>query len=133
MNQPELFVGVVVIRHDTVLLVKQEDRWQVPSGQVVRGEALQQAAEAVVLTMTGLTVRADKPVYHFDFIQCDESNKVVQHRLVINLAAEFVSGEFPLGREGDVAWVSIEAMEFMGIDNSSLVLLEEIGFLVLEE
>ncbi len=133
MNQPEVFIAVVVIRHDTVLLVKREGVWLVPDGALVKGVDLQQTAETVVLTETGLTVSAGRPIYNFDFMGRDDDGALARHRLVIHMAAEFVSGEFGVGNEGDVAWVSVEAMEFMAIDDNTLILLEAVDFLVLED
>ena len=139
IKSPVLGVGTVVIRHNTVLLIKcnqgpKKGIWSIPIGPHRMGETLQQAVERETLAMTGMKVKGGRPVYNHDLIERGEDGGVLQHYLIIYLAAEYLSGNPVPGAEAeDVAWVSVEAMEFMDIDEEALLLLEALEFLELAD
>ncbi len=137
--RPVLRVGAVVIRHNTVLLVKCADGpkrgfWSIPVTAMVVGESLPQILERYIAETTGMVVEGGCPVYSEDSIERDDQGKVVDHQTTIFLAARYISGN-PVAGGGaeEVAWVSVEAMEFMEIDEAALLLLEALSFLELED
>lgn len=127
---PVIGVGAVVIYNAKVLLVQRarppfQGQWCIPGGKVKYGETLQQAAEREIFEETGLIIRAGEPVYSFEIIEqggasiagdksqnSDEGkakSSVTEfhgfHYVVIDLEAEFVSGELNPGSDvQDASW-----------------------------
>jgi len=110
--QPQIAVGAVVFRGNKVLLVHRgnppaEGLWAIPGGKVRLGESLQEAAEREILEETGVTIRAGKPVFTFDMIDRDESNRIRYHYVIIDLMAEYLHGKLNAGDDAlSARWVS---------------------------
>lgn len=113
---PVVGVGAVVIYNSKVLLVQRatppyQGQWCIPGGKVRFGESLQQAAEREIEEETGLLVKAGDPVYSFEIIETDNPEKAY-HYVVIDLEAEFLSGDIQAGGDAlDVLWFSREQIE----------------------
>lgn len=110
-DYPVLGVGAVVIYRSKVLLVQRgtppfAGLWCIPGGKVGFGESLQHAAEREILEETGIVIKAGEPVYCFDLIDIEKSESTF-HYVVIDLEAEYVSGEIkPASDALDAAWFS---------------------------
>lgn len=123
-------VGAVVFKEDRVLLVRRgqppaEDFWAIPGGRVKIGETLQQAAEREIREETGVQIRAAKPIYTFDVIERDESDGVRFHYVIVDLSADYVSGELSAGDDAvDVRWVSAEEIKMLAVNATTLRLLQ---------
>ncbi len=126
---PRVAVGVVVFRDDAVLLVKRgkspaKGQWALPGGSVGLGECLQAAAERETLEETGLAVRAGVPVYTFETIERDPDGRIRFHYVVIDLAAEFVSGRIRPGDDAeDARWVSRTELLHLPVNAATMRLL----------
>ena len=104
-REPRPAVGAVVFHDGRVLLVRRgrppaAGQWAIPGGRIEWGETLQQAAEREILEETGIVIRAGEPVYTFDSITRDTQGTIQFHYLIVDLAAEYLSGE---PRPGDDA------------------------------
>ena len=116
-------VGAVVFKDDRILLVRRgqapsEDLWAIPGGSVEVGETLQQAAEREIFEETGIKIRAGKPVYTFDVIDRDKRGKIRFHYVIVDLLADYVSGEPAAGDDAaEARWVS--AHELIGLEASA--------------
>ena len=117
-------MGAIVFHQNKVLLVKRgtppnAGQWAIPGGRVHFGETLQQAAEREILEETGIQIQAGKPVFAFDVLQQDMNANCQLHYVVIDLAADYLSGEPVAGDDADEAsWVS--AAEFDQLDINPL-------------
>jgi len=116
-DRPQVGVGALVIRDGRVLLVRRgrppaNGLWAIPGGRLELGETLQQAAEREVFEETGITIRAGQPFYTFDSIVRDEQGRVRYHYVIVDLLAEYVSGEVRPGDDAqDAAWLSLAELE----------------------
>jgi 8-oxo-dGTP diphosphatase len=132
---PRVGVGAVVIKERTVLLVKRghppnEGAWAIPGGVVELGETLQEAAEREIKEETGLTVRAKAPIYTFDLIEKDSTGCLRFHYVIVDLIAEFVSGEVRAGDDAaDARWFSARELDGVGVSDNTRKLLKEIRFI----
>ena len=133
---PRVAVGAIVFRENRVLLVKRgnppaEEDWAIPGGSVRLGESLQEAAEREILEETGITIRAGAPVYIFDFIDRDETDRVRFHYVIVDLAGEYVSGTLHAGDDALAAkWVGPEEIGRLRVNPKTIELLESrYGFL----
>jgi ADP-ribose pyrophosphatase len=130
-DSPQIAVGVIVIRGDKVLLVRRgqppgEGLWAVPGGSVELGETLKEAAEREVKEETGVTVRAGGPVHAFDLIDRDDDGKNRFHYVIVDLTADYVSGN---PRPGDdvheARWVTQGELPELRVSKPTRQVLEE--------
>ncbi len=135
VNSARVGVGAVVIRNGKILLVERgrepgKGLWAVPGGSVETGETLQAAAEREILEETGVVIRAGEPVFAFDLIERDDAGGLKFHYVIIDLAAEYVSGE-PVAADDarDARWLAPADLETFTVAPITLELLSKIGFL----
>ena len=114
---PRVAVGAVVFKDGKVLLVRRgkapsEGKWSIPGGSVRLGENLQAAAEREILEETGIVIRAKEPIYVFETIEKDDAGQIRFHYVVIDLMAEYLSGE-PCAADdaADAGWFSLSEPE----------------------
>lgn len=129
-DHPRVAVGAVVFREGRVLLVRRgqapaKDLWAIPGGSVEIGETLQQAAEREIREETGIRIRAARPIFIFDVIERDESESISFHYVIIDLSAEYVSGELSAGDDAvEARWVSAEEINSLAVNSTTLQLLK---------
>lgn len=135
-DRPRVAVGAVVVHEDRVLLVERArppalGEWSVPGGSVELGETLAQAAEREVLEETGVAVRAGRVVHVFDGITRDEAGRVRFHYVIVDLAAEYVSGQVSAADDASGAgWFTRDEVEGLRMsDVTRMVLRDLVGFL----
>lgn len=130
-NRPLVAVGAVVFKEDKVLLVLRgkppaENRWSIPGGSVKLGETLQEAAEREIMEETGLTIQAGDPVYTFDVIKRDQKGKILFHYVIVDLEADYVSGELRPGDDAtDVCWASPRDVKTLKVSAATHKLLKQ--------
>ena len=124
-DQPRVAVGAIVFEEDKVLLVRRgqppaEGVWAIPGGRVELGESMQKAAEREIREETGLNVRAKDPVFTFDVVVRDDNGKVRFHYVIVDLIADYVSGEVRPGDDAlEARWVSSTEMETLSISSNT--------------
>lgn len=124
-------MGAVVFNEDKVLLVLRgkppaEKQWSIPGGCVELGETLQEAAEREITEETGIVIQAKKPIYTFDVIERDEDGQIRFHYVIVDLAADYVSGELKAGDDAvDVSWVSRKDLNNRNVSNATRKLLAQ--------
>ncbi len=134
-EMPKVAVGAVVFKNERVLMVRRgqppsEDLWAIPGGSVELGETLQEAAEREILEETGIHIRAGEPVFAFDAIDRDRTGKIRFHYVIVDLAADYVSGDPKAGDDAaDARWISAQEINTLQVSTPTLKLLkEEFGF-----
>jgi len=134
-DHPRVAVGAVVFRNDKVLLVKRANHpgkglWAIPGGRVRLGEKLQEAAQREILEETGLVIRARNPIFTFDMVEKDDAGRVRYHYLIVDLIADYVSGEICAGDDAlDARWISpLEMSEYPTNISTRRLLMQKFGF-----
>jgi 8-oxo-dGTP diphosphatase len=135
LTAPRAAVGAVIIDKGKVLLVKRKyppkkGKWAIPGGSINLGESLQAAAEREVMEETGLIVEAKEPVHTCDLIEKDANGKVLFHYVIVDLKADYVSGEVrPADDVSDAVWFKPEEIKHLDITGSTVGLLRKLAFL----
>ena len=130
-DAPRPAVGAVVFNGDAVLLVRRGNSpsrglWAIPGGSVHLGETLQAAAEREILEETGVVIRAGDPVLVFEAIQKDYRGAVEYHYVIVDLAAEYVSGVPRAGDDAaDARWIGEDALARLPVNPATRRLLAE--------
>ena len=134
-DKPRVAVGAVVFNKQRVLLVRRgqppsQGLWAIPGGSVEIGETLQEAAEREILEETGITIRAAEPVYTFDAIERDATGKVRFHYVIIDLGADYISGDPAAGDDAlEARWVTAQEINDLSVSAPTLKLLKtKFGF-----
>ena len=128
---PRVAVGALVIKAGAVLLVKRgkapsDGKWAIPGGSVELGETLQQAAEREIFEETGIRIRAAEPVYTFDFIERSRHGSVRFHYVIIDLAAEYLSGKIKPGDDADqAAWIPFAELKDLDMNATTRAFLKK--------
>jgi len=112
--RPLVGIGAVVLRRDSVLLVRRgkppsAGSWSIPGGAQDLGETAEAAARRELLEETGLVVGALHLLTHVDSIHRDAAGRVQYHYTILDFAAEWVSGE-------PVAGSDVTEAGFFGFD-----------------
>ena len=134
-DAPRLAVGGVVIKDDRVLLVRRGKppafgEWAIPGGSVELGETLQQAVKRELREETGITVRAGEICYTFEAVKRDDDGRVRFHYIIIDLTAEYISGEpAPASDVTEAAWLTPGDLAGRPINATTLELLNKLGFM----
>jgi 8-oxo-dGTP diphosphatase len=110
-QQPILCVGAVVIRGDSVLLIRrgkapQKGEWTLPGGMVELGESVHAAVRREVLEETGLRVEPASLAAIFERI-IRRNGRVQYHYIILDYVCHLKGGELRSASDvTDARWVS---------------------------
>lgn len=130
-DAPRIAVGAVVFKEGGVLLVQRanppsQGRWAIPGGSVHLGETLQQAAEREIMEETGVVIRAGDPIFVFDVIEPDDRGGVRFHYVIVDLSAQYVSGEPRAADDAaDARWITAAELAALNVNPTTRRLLKK--------
>lgn len=92
------------------------------------GETLQEAAEREIEEETGLCIKAGKPAYTFDVVHRDSQGRVQYHYVIVDLMAEFISGEIrPADDVSEAGWFAPADIPELEVSPHTLELLKKLS------
>jgi len=112
---PQVGVGAIVWKDDKVLLIRRgqpprKGSWSLPGGRQQLGETVNEGVAREVREETGIEIRILDMVAVVDLIE-REGDAIAYHYTVIDVVAEWVSGEAVAGDDAaEVAWVRADAL-----------------------
>ena len=111
---PRVGVGVVVLRHGSVLIVRRAKppgigEWSLPGGSQELGETLFEAAAREVREETGVTVAPTRVLAAVDNIVRSDTGEIAFHYAIVDIVADWRSGDpTPQDDVSEACWVPIE-------------------------
>lgn len=132
---PKVGVGAIVFRAGKVLLIKRgiepsKGFWAIPGGTLKLGETIQECAAREILEETGIRIKVGECIYVFDFLEHDDKGKIKFHFVIVDFAADYVSGE-PRGADDalEARWVAPEELRDLPVAINTINALRSAGFL----
>jgi 8-oxo-dGTP diphosphatase len=116
-SRPFVGIGIVVIKHDHVLLCRRGKppnvgSWTLPGGAQDLGETCEAAARRELAEETGLTVGDLHFCAHVDTIRRDDDGRIRFHYTILDFTARWVDGEPIAGSDvSEVQWAPMDALE----------------------
>lgn len=138
--RPHIGVGVLLVRNETLLLVKRKYNpdagyWSIPGGHLELGEKVKNAAEREGFEETGFKVKVTKLAGIIDKIMKDEKGKIEYHYVLINYFVEQIEGNpnqppIPDSDALEAKFVPFEEIKNYRLTGSLIELLKQlkIGF-----
>ena len=120
-ERPFVGIGAIVFRDEEVLLIRRgrpprEGQWSIPGGIQQLGETVFEAARREVREEAGLEIEVIDVVAVVDSIARDEGGRVQYHYTLVDLRAEWQSGEAVAGDDAaEVAWVALDRLAEFGL------------------
>ncbi len=107
-NRPLIGVGVVVVRHARVLLVRRAKaphagRWSLPGGRQRLGETVRETAAREVREETSVEVEVTALLDVVDSITRDEAGAIAYHYTLVDFLAEWRAGAARAGGDATEA------------------------------
>jgi len=113
-THPMIGIGVIVWRDDKVLLVRRKNpplqgQWGLPGGKQQLGETIFEAAVREVREETSLSITPLSVLTALDAITKDNKDKIEYHYTIIEVVAEWQSGEARADDDAlDVRWAALD-------------------------
>jgi ADP-ribose pyrophosphatase len=84
------------------------------------------AAEREIFEETGLVVQAHAPVTIFEVIERDARGSVRYHYVIVDLAADYISGEIRPGDDAlEARWISEEELALLPVNPKTREVLKK--------
>ena len=119
-DRPAVGVGVVVWRGDRLLLVRRahppmQGEWGLPGGKQQLGETMRDAAAREVREESGVEIAPCGVITALDVVTRDAADRIEFHYTIIEIAADWVSGEGVAGDDArEVRWVTLAELDALG-------------------
>jgi 8-oxo-dGTP diphosphatase len=128
-------VGVVVLRDsddgngggvEVLLIQPSRGRWSLPGGVVELGERVREAAIREVREECGIEVRPDRLIEVLDAIRPDEAGRIQYHYILIDILAEYQSGELtPSSDAQDARWFKMDELTELDVPDITVRVIHE--------
>ena len=127
---PIVGVGVVVWRHDKVLMIKRGKpprvgQWSLPGGAQRLGETLADTARREVREETGIEIELGDIVATLDLIDRDDEARVRYHYTLVDFVAEGMQSDLRPGDDAaDARWFSRDEVERLDLWSETVRIID---------
>ena len=129
--RPLVGIGIVVLRENTVLLVRRTrppspGAWSLPGGAQRLGETAEQAARRELLEETGLSVGPLHLAGHVDSIHTDPDGRIQFHYTILDFCALYAGGQAtPGGDAGAIHWAERDRLQHYDLWREGIQIIRE--------
>ncbi len=130
-DRPVVSVGVVTFKDEKVLLIQRANepskgRWSLPGGVVELGEPIRRAAIREVREECGIEIAPSAVLEVVDAIVPDDRERIRFHYVLIDLLAEYKSGDLsPQSDISDARWSGEEELDELDILPATLSVIRK--------
>jgi len=109
---PMVGVGALILREGRMLLVKRskepnKGKWSIPGGRLELGETIEEAVKREVFEECGVQIDIVRVLEVMDNIMRDDDGRISYHFVLIDMLANYLSGEPEAKSDADECrWVT---------------------------
>ncbi|XSG77548.1 NUDIX hydrolase [Herpetosiphon llansteffanensis] len=132
-SQPLIGVSVMVWHEQRVLLVKRSKeplagQWSVPGGAIELGETVEAAARREIREECDVEISTPSFITAVDVIHRDQSERIQYHYVLLEMQAEWLSGEPQAGDDAlAIGWFGVDDLTGLEIHPETRLLVETVA------
>ncbi|KPL91663.1 NUDIX hydrolase [Herpetosiphon geysericola] len=132
-SQPLIGVSVMVWHAQRVLLIKRSKeplagQWSVPGGAIELGEPIEAAARREIREECNVEISAPRFITAVDVIHRDQSERIQYHYVLLEMQAEWLSGEPQAGDDAlAIGWFGVDDLAGLEIHPETRLLVETVA------
>ncbi|WP_110515385.1 NUDIX hydrolase [Herpetosiphon llansteffanensis] len=132
-SQPLIGVSVMVWHEQRVLLVKRSKeplagQWSVPGGAIELGETVEAAARREIREECAVEISTPSFITAVDVIHRDQSERIQYHYVLLEMQAEWISGESQAGDDAlAIGWFGVDDLTGLEIHPETRLLVETVA------
>ncbi len=132
-SQPLIGVSVMVWHAQRVLLVKRSKeplagQWSVPGGAIELGETIEAAARREIREECNVEISPPHFITAVDVIHRDQSEQIQYHYVLLEMQAEWLSGEPQAGDDAlAIGWFGVDDLSGLEIHPETRLLVETVA------
>lgn len=132
-SQPLIGVAVMVWHNQRVLLVQRSKeplagQWSVPGGAIELGETIEAAARREIREECSVEISQPRFVTAVDVIHRDQADQVQYHYVLLEMQAEWLSGEPQAGDDAlAIGWFGVDDLAGLDIHPETQRLVETVA------
>jgi 8-oxo-dGTP diphosphatase len=130
-KHPLVGVGAIVMRGDSVLLVKRDKEpgkgmWSIPGGLVEIGESVKDALRREVMEECGIEVEPAELLDVVDAVSRDEKGMVRFHYVIVDFLSEWRRGDIVAGSDvADARWTPLSDLKMLNMTESARTVIDK--------
>ncbi len=130
-SRPICGVGAVVRRGAQVLLIQRGNPprrgdLSLPGGAVELGETLREALRREVREECGIEIAVAELLDTFEFLLRDDAGRLQYHYIIVDFAAEYVSGEVHAASDAlDAHWVGVGDLDGLPLPSKTRQVIDK--------
>jgi len=130
-KHPLVGVGAIVMRGDSVLLVKRDKEpskgmWSIPGGLVEIGETVRDALRREVTEECGIEVEPTELFDVVDAVNRDDKGRVRFHYVIVDFLSEWRGGDLAAGSDvADARWTPLGELRGLNMTESARTVIKK--------
>jgi len=130
-KHPLVGVGAIVMRGDSVLLVKRNKEpskgmWSIPGGLVEIGETVKDALRREVMEECGIEIEPTELFEVVDAVNRDDKGRVRFHYIIVDFLSGWRGGDLAAGSDvADARWTPLGELQGLNMTESARAVINK--------